>query len=227
MNRDIKNYIFDMDGTITDSSKEVLLCFEKAFEKSDIKIDPKRLNSDVIGPPLVEIIKLIAPDIKDDEAALNKVMFAFRKIYDYDENDITTLYDGIYDFLSELKNAGKHLFIATFKPMLPTKRVMKKLKLNMFEDVYTIDKFGEKISKTQMIEDIVEKYGLKKEETVMIGDAINDMKAAKQAGVTSIAAMWGYEADKEKLAASADFTVNNVTELKCQKLKSLITSQKD
>lgn len=227
MNRTFNNYIFDLDGTITDSSKEVLLCFEKAFEKSDIQIDKKHLNSDVIGPPLVDIIKLIAPDIKDNEASLQKVMLAFRKIYDYDENDITTLYDGAYGMLKELKNSGKRLFIATFKPMLPTQRVLKKLKLDMFEDVYTIDKFGEKISKTQMIEDILKKYGLNKEETVMIGDAVNDMNAAKQAGVTAIAAMWGYEPDKEKLAESADFAVNSATELKCQKLKSQITLQKD
>ena len=32
------NYIFDLDGTIINSSKEVLLCFEKAFKKSGYKI---------------------------------------------------------------------------------------------------------------------------------------------------------------------------------------------
>lgn len=224
----INNYIFDLDGTLTDSSKEVLLCFEKAFENTGITIDKKRLNSDVIGPPLVDIIKLIAPSIKDDKEKLNQVMLAFREIYDYDENDITTLYDGVYDLLLELKKAGRKMFIATFKPMLPTERVLKKLGLkNLFEDVYTIDKFGEKISKTEMIEDILKKYNLKKTETIMIGDAINDMNAAKQAGIIGVAAMWGYEADKEKLSQSASFVANSAMELKCQKLKSLIISQKD
>lgn len=227
MNKNINNYIFDLDGTLTDSSNEVLLCFEKAFEKVGINIDKNRLNSDVIGPPLVDIIKLIAPEIKKNNEALNQVMLAFREIYDYDENDITTLYEGVYDLLLELKKENKKLFIATFKPMLPTIRVLKKLSLNMFEDVYTIDKFGAKISKTEMIEDIITKYQLKKEETIMVGDAINDMNAAKIAGVVSIAAMWGYEADKNKLANSADFAISSAMELRCQKLKSLITSQKD
>ena len=35
----MNNYIFDLDGTIVNSSKEVLLCFKKAFEKTGYKVD--------------------------------------------------------------------------------------------------------------------------------------------------------------------------------------------
>ena len=56
----LKNFIFDLDGTIIDSSKEVLSCFDKAFKLSGVDFDQARLSSDVIGPPLKEIIKLIA-----------------------------------------------------------------------------------------------------------------------------------------------------------------------
>ena len=107
--------------------------------------------------------------------------------------------------------------------MLPTMRIVKKLKLDMFDDIYTIDKFGEKITKTEMIEDIIKKYKLKKEETVMIGDAITDMQAAALAGVPGIAALWGYESDKEALESCANAAVNNAKELECLKLKSAIT----
>lgn len=220
MNNCIKNFIFDLDGTLVNSSNEVLLCFKKAFAASDVKIDEKRLNTDVIGPPLVEIIKLIAPDLKNEDK-INEVMQNFRQIYDYDENDITTFYDGIYEFLQKLKKEDKKIFLATFKPMLPTMRIVKKLKLDMFDDIYTIDKFGDKISKTEMIEDIVSKYNLKKEETVMIGDAITDMIAANEANVVSVAALWGYESDKEKLKSFASVAINNIRELECQKLKSV------
>jgi beta-phosphoglucomutase-like phosphatase (HAD superfamily) len=33
------NYIFDFDGTIINSQRDVFLCFEKAFEKENYKID--------------------------------------------------------------------------------------------------------------------------------------------------------------------------------------------
>lgn len=214
----IKNIIFDLDGTLINSSEEVLKCFEKAFEKADFKIDEKRLTSDVIGPPLLEIIKSIAPNLQD-ENKVSEVIRNFRSFYDYSENDISVMYDGIYDLLCELKNSNYKLFIATFKPDIPTQRLINKFNLRtFFDDIYTIDKFGKKITKEEMIKDIMSKYNLKKEETVMIGDAASDMIAAKGVEIKGLGVLWGYGSDKEPLKQNADFIINNVEELqKCLK----------
>ena len=209
----IKNIIFDLDGTLINSSEEVLKCFEKAFEKASFVIDKKRLTSDVIGPPLLEIIKSIAPNLQD-ENKVSEVIRNFRSFYDYSENDISVMYDGIYDLLCELKNSNYKLFIATFKPDIPTQRLIRKFNLEtFFDDIYTIDKFGKKISKEEMISNIISTYSLKKEETVMVGDASSDMIAAKGAGVKGIGVLWGYGSNKEPLKQNADFIVNNTKEL--------------
>ena len=211
------NYIFDLDGTIINSSNEVLLCFEKAFAKANYKIDKSKLTPHVIGPPLKEIIKLIAPEIPEND--MQQVMANFREIYDYDENDISEYYSGIEEFLRQAKKDGKRLFIATFKPEKPTRRIEKQFKMDMFEDIYTIDKFGKHITKAEMIEDILNKYNLKKEETVMIGDAPSDVIAAKQAGIKGIGVLWGYGENKTPLIENADIIVKNTEELKeCLKL---------
>src|SRR5574344_1249810 len=116
-----KNFIFDLDGTITDSSKEVLNCFEEAFRLVGHKIDKKRLTSNVIGPPLREILRLIAPDMRE-EKALTETERIFHKIYDFDEEDVTVLYDGIGEVLNKLKISEKNIFMATLKPKVPTER---------------------------------------------------------------------------------------------------------
>ena len=207
----INNYILDLDGTIINSSNEVLLCFEKAFAQSNYKIDKSRLTPNVIGPPLKEIIKLIAPEINENDIEI--VMENFRLIYDYDEHDISEYYSGVLEFLNKAKNSGKKLFIATYKPEKPTRRIEKQFKMNMFEEIYTIDKFGEHITKTQMINDILNKFNLKKEETVMIGDASSDVISAKEAGVTGIGVLWGYGDDKTNLIKNSDYVVKNTQEL--------------
>lgn len=209
----IENYIFDLDGTIIDSSKEVLLCFEKAFEKANYPIDKSRLTQNVIGPPLKEILKLIAPDL-NDEGTIDKIILNFRELYDYDKNDISELYQGMFEFLLSLKKQGKKLFIATFKPNKPTLRIVKQFNLNMFDDIYTIDKFGKHVTKAQMIEDIIDKYNLKKENTVMIGDAASDIMAAKLVGIKCIGVLWGYEKNKKSLKENADKFVDKVEQLK-------------
>ena len=207
----INNYILDLDGTIINSSNEVLLCFEKAFAQSNYKIDKSRLTPNVIGPPLKEIIKLIAPEINENDIEI--VMENFRLIYDYDEHDISEYYSGVLEFLNKAKNSGKKLFIATYKPEKPTRRIENQFKMDMFEEIYTIDKFGEHITKTQMITDILNKFNLKKEETVMIGDASSDVISAKEAGVTGIGVLWGYGDDKTNLIKNSDYVVKNTQEL--------------
>ena len=207
----INNYILDLDGTIINSSNEVLLCFEKAFAQSNYKIDKSRLTPNVIGPPLKEIIKLIAPEINENDIEI--VMENFRLIYDYDEHDISEYYSGVLEFLNKAKSSGKKLFIATYKPEKPTRRIEKQFKMDIFEEIYTIDKFGEHITKTQMINDILNKFNLKKEETVMIGDASSDVISAKEAGVTGIGVLWGYGDDKTNLIKNSDYVVKNTQEL--------------
>ncbi|MCQ2958394.1 MAG: HAD hydrolase-like protein, partial [Candidatus Gastranaerophilales bacterium] len=130
------NFIFDLDGTLVNSSKEVLLCFDKAFQKANYPIDYARLNTNVIGPPLYDIVKLIAPELKDD-VKINEIIKYYEELYDYDDNDISSTYDGVIDLLNSLKYEGKKLYIATYKPITPTMRILNKFKLNMFDDIYT------------------------------------------------------------------------------------------
>ena len=205
------NYIFDLDGTIINSSKEVLLCFEKAFEKANYEIDKSRLTPNVIGPPLNEIIKLIAPGIQETD--INRVVEYFRELYDFEENDISEFYQGIPEVLTTLKNMNKKLFIATYKPEKPTMRIIKQFHLDKFDDIYTIDKFGKHITKTEMINDIIKKYNLNKSETVMIGDAPSDVICAKEAGVLAIGVLWGYGENKEPLIKNSDIVINSANEI--------------
>lgn len=213
-----KNIIFDMDGTIVNSSEEVLNCLAKAFEKANHPLDKTKLISDVIGPPLRQILQTLAPQLTDEEK-ISEIISNFRQIYDCDENDISVMYDGIYELLNTLKKEGYKLFIATFKPQIPTMRIVKMFEIeHLFVDIYTIDKFGKKITKEEMIEDIISKYNLKKNETIMVGDAASDMIAAKGAGIKGLGVLWGYGSDKEPLKQNADFIINNVEDLqKCLK----------
>lgn len=212
------NYIFDFDGTIINSQKDVFLCFEKAFNEVNYKIDKSRLNPDVIGPPLKEIIKLIAPELKD-ENLIDEICSIFRNIYDNDPNDNTFIYDGVYEFLKHLKEQNKRIFMATFKPMVPTLMLSKKLNIEkFFDEIYGIDKFGKHITKHEMIEDIIIKYSLNKLKTVMIGDAPTDMTAAHKAGIKGIGVLWGYGSNKQPLIENSDIIINNIREMESIKI---------
>lgn len=204
----LENYnsiIFDMDGTLINSSDEVLSCLRRACEHLGVEMIEENFTTDIIGPPLEDIFRLFIVD-KENDALVDKLTAEFKTIYDYDENDTSVMYENIYDWLISLKEAGKTLYLATNKFGIPTQRLLKKFKLDMFEDVYTIDKQeGKYISKQEMIEDIIKKYSLNKSETIMIGDATSDVKAAHSAGIQAVGVLWGYGSDKSKLKEISDF----------------------
>jgi len=211
-------FIFDLDGTLLDSSCQVIDCMRKAFNGCNLKADESKLNSNLIGPPLRDIIKMIDCDISEEN--LVNVIKTFREIYETDRDYSSKLYDGVKEFLEELKAQGKKIFMATFKPMRPTLRLVKEFDIEaLFEDVYTVDKFGDYCPKEDMIAHILDKYGFDKSKTVMVGDAVNDVAAAKNTGIKGVGVLWGYGADKAALRANADCVISHIGELRCLKEK--------
>lgn len=212
--------IFDLDGTIVDSSPEILRCLKQAFEESGVTLH-ESLSQFIIGPPLQRIVRNLRPELSDE--TVQSICLNFRRLYDGVTNDISELYDGAYELLEWIVGLGGVVFLATNKPEKATRRVLQKFKLDMFADVYTIDKYGNPIDKTQMISELVSTYSLPIDSTVMIGDTVGDMLSAKAAMVTGCAALWGYTRDKELLKNEAHLYANNLQELQC-KLFKLATS---
>lgn len=216
MLKQIENYIFDLDGTLINSSNEIIKCLKQAFNKANINIDEKKLTSDIIGPPIHQIIESISDNV--DENSLKQIIKNFRHIYDYDAEDSSFLYEGVLKELIFFKTSGKRLFIATFKPHIPTMRLMDLLNLNMFETAYTIDYPKNFSNKTEIVNTLISKYKLDKNKTVMIGDASSDMIAAKENGILGVGALWGYGSDKSLLKEHADLVINKIEDLKWLKL---------
>lgn len=217
-----KNFIFDLDGTLINSFDEVIKCFIQAFAKADYPIDKSRLTTDIIGPPLDEIVLNIAPELKDNREKLAQLVDYYNLFYDNETDDISVVYDGVYDLLKTLKKDNCRIFMATYKPKASTMRIVKQFNLmDYFEEIYTIDMFGDFITKTRMIETILEKYNLKKEETLMIGDAVSDMTCAKSVGVLAVGALWGYGAQKQNLINRSDIVLNNIEELNTDIIKKV------
>jgi phosphoglycolate phosphatase len=201
-----------MDGTLMDSSVEVMMCLERAFEAENIEIDKRLLTSNIIGPPMDGIVRSVKNDISKKQC--DKVIDTFRKFYDENDLGCARLYDGVFETLTFLKEQGKRLFIATYKPTQPALHFAKKFKLDMFEDIYTLDKVeGKEITKTFMISDILEKYSLDAKKSVMIGDAIGDVTSAKDNGVFAVAALWGYGDNKQPLLDVCDFAADDIADL--------------
>ena len=209
---DYSAYIFDMDGTLIDSAQQIMTCLRQAFVRVDYEVPSDLFSKDRVGPPIRQIISSIAPELEGTQTQ-EEIVAEFRQIYDFSENDPSRLYPYMEDFLQTLQKNGKKLFIATFKPKIPSLRLINQLGLTYFKDVYTVDKYAQPISKTQMITEIVQKYALLPKQVIMFGDTESDLTAAKQAGTSAAACLWGYGQNKENLKNISDFSFASPEEL--------------
>lgn len=196
--------IFDLDGTLLDTADDVVgtlveVIREHGFSGSNVT------SSIVVGPPLSESIARACPDA--DEATAASILTEYRARYNVSTYPNTRFYPGIVDLLDGLAAEGIPLFVATNKITEPAQRVLKHFHiLDRFAEAISMDhEPGRTLSKCDMIRTLVERHQLDERTTVMIGDTPLDINGGREAGVLTMAALYGYGSRESLLAARPHF----------------------
>ena len=188
--------IFDLDGTLIDSSASILRSFEAAFDKIGV-IARQAFTSEVIGPPLIPTLQRLAGS--DDPALIQALATAFKAEYDSHAYQAATVFDGIPELLASLGQRGVQMYIATNKRILPTRKILAHLGWQQhFAGIYGLDYFEPAAaSKTEMVTRIIERHALTPELTLFVGDRIEDGIAAEGNGLDFAMVTWGYVDDTQ------------------------------
>lgn len=187
----LNTVIFDLDGTLVDSAESILNSLKVAFDEVDISpIQP--LTSELVGPPLHDIISKLLP--ASDISALPNIAAAFKRHYDGTGYVHTKAYDGVSVVLESLKTMQLKLFIATNKRSIPTKKIIGLTGWNsFFSGIYSLDTFHPALpNKSILLENILYSLNISSKEVIYIGDRAEDYDAARSVGCNFILAEWGY-----------------------------------
>jgi phosphoglycolate phosphatase len=188
----IKNIIFDLDGTLIESSAGILEGFDFALRKHFIKSSIE-LNESLIGPPLHQTIaKLIN---SSDEVLINKVADSFKLFYVSEGYKKTILYEGINNLLDELLKLEKKIYIGTNKRLNPSVKIIKHLKIDKyFHKIYALDSFTPPcLNKSELIKKILIMENLETSNSIYIGDRIEDGNSADKNNLKFALAVWGFD----------------------------------
>ncbi|MCW2312794.1 HAD family hydrolase [Rhodoferax antarcticus] len=187
----IQNVIFDLDGTLIDSSASILASYNAAFECAGLT-PVLALTADIIGPPLRPTLQMLSGS--SDTELLNGLTRAFIAHYDSTGYRYTTVFEGVDAFLRELAEAAVPLFIVTNKRIAPTKLILDYLGwAGLFQGAYALDSWGSPLpSKEAVIRRTIELHSLQPDATLYVGDRDDDRFAAEQAGVAFFLVPWGY-----------------------------------
>ncbi len=108
-----KLVIFDWDGTLMDSAAKIVSCMQHAAQQCDMPIPTYEEVGHIIGISLKPAIKQLF-NIDDDELA-ERLVAAYKEAFVTRDTTPCPLFDGVERLLSNLKETGCTLAVATGK----------------------------------------------------------------------------------------------------------------
>ena len=183
--------LFDLDGTLIDSSPSILSCFGQVM--NDEGLTPLLpLTDSLIGPPLRQT--LINLTGATDGALLDRLVDGFKAYYDTEGYKETRAYDGVELLLARLTELNIPLAIATNKRRVPTLKILEHFRWNRyFRFIGTLDTPSPPHAhKGAMIGVLLDQLGVDPKESLYVGDKLEDGLAADANGMAFYAAAWGY-----------------------------------
>jgi phosphoglycolate phosphatase-like HAD superfamily hydrolase len=121
-----KVLIFDLDGTLINSKKDILISFNYAFKKNNFKIINNSFFFKNASLGSKYLIKKNCDPITD--VLLNKINNDFKRFYFKQCIRNTLPKNGLFSFLKNTKDRFYNV-ISTNKTELVTQKILKKLKI--------------------------------------------------------------------------------------------------
>ena len=212
----MKNYdvvLFDLDGTLTDSSSGIINSIIYALKKYNITVEDTETLRKFLGPPLHESFKAFYGF--DEDKAMEAVSF-YREYFSTKGLLENQVYDGVPKLLEVLKENGKRLILATSKPQKFTDRIMEYFDLaKYFEFIAGSNMDGTRSKKAEVIEYALQQCNITdKSKAVMVGDRMHDIIGATAVGIDSIGVEYGYGDYEELNNAGATYIAKAVDDVK-------------
>jgi phosphoglycolate phosphatase len=214
-----KRYLlFDLDGTLTDPKEGITKAARFALEHLGVHVENLDDLIPMIGPPLRESFKEMH-GLDGDE--ITKAIEKYREYFSQTGIFENRLFDGVPELLSEQRELGKTIVLATSKPTEFALRILKRFDIfDYFSFIAGSEGDGTRTPKEEIIKYALTISGAPAENAIMVGDRSYDVIGARKNGVDFIGALFGYGGLEELKAAGAERFAGSVEELSAA-LKSL------
>lgn len=210
-----KAAIFDLDGTLLDSVKDLERACNYALSKFNLpNVDSQKYKL-MLGAGRKKIIESIVSEFfgYDENEIIEKFLEYYNEFYDAHMLDNTKPFKGILNMLDLLRSKNVVTAILSNKPHDFTLKLCKQFFSDKVQYVSGLKDGYEAKPDPALLLEIINDLGLKKEDCIYIGDTEIDIQVAKNSGVKSLGVLWGFRTQALLEKEEADYLASNIDEM--------------
>ena len=207
----IKAVIFDLDGTLLDTSRDIHAVINASLQRYNL---PQISYEDTLKFVGNGAKKLVERAVGDRADMLQKVYADYAERFVNCDNAHTCLYPEESETLKKFKEAGVQLAIVSNKPQRATERVYDKFLSNFeFNIVLGQTEYYPLKPNPASTNHILSQLGVTCNECIFVGDGETDVETAKAANLKCVSVLWGFRTKGQLLRAGAKNFIEKFSEL--------------
>ena len=203
---------FDLDGTLTNPERGLIASFVYALKKMGVNYGDESSLRRFIGPPIYDEWQKEFGFTPEQSSEALLVFREYYSVYGWWDNEI---YPGVKEMLSELKNRGKKIILATSKPEVFAKKVVRLFDIEKYFDFVggaATDKIRDK--KHEVLKYSLDSLGVTDyNKVILVGDRVYDAEGARLCGVDSMGVLYGHGSADEIKSSGFTLICENVSDI--------------
>ncbi len=191
----IRLIVFDLDGTLIDSRKDLADSINAMLIQLKRQPLPEEIIAAYIGDGAGMLVRRALGD-PDDEHLVEDGLNRFLAYYREHKLDHTYVYPGVFESLDAMRSmpdgSPRSMAVLTNKPIVPSLAICDALGLSpYFFQIYGGNSFATKKPDPEGLNKLILEAGVASHETLMVGDSDVDILTARRAGAWVIGCRFG------------------------------------
>ncbi len=205
----IKLVVFDLDGTLIDAYQAIAVSFNHTMRRLGYPGQADQVIRRAVG---FGDKNLLRPFIKGED--LKKALKIYRQHHRISLVQYSRLFPKVKDLLRYLKIKGYKLAVASNRPTIFSRILIRHLGLKKYFDyVLCADKLKNRKPHPEILNRIMRKFSVKPKEAVYVGDMTVDAEAGRRAKVMTVMVTTGSSTKKELKNEKPSYIVPKVWDL--------------